>query len=184
MIMSRRLTGWIALIVLACTWPLAATVVVPADLAELTRDARAIARGHVGAVTGRWSDDRRTIETLVTLEVDRYLKGAFGATIDFRVPGGDLGRYRSIVVGAPQFAVGDQVVVFLGASGPMVPFVVGFNQGVYRIAANSSAEPVVTPPPLLPSAQAQAVVRGDAARRPMPLADFEARVVALVRSAQ
>ncbi len=112
------------------------------------------------------------------------MKGAFGATIDFRVPGGDLGRYRSIVVGAPQFAVGDQVVVFLGASGPMVPFVVGFNQGVYRIATNSSAEPVVTPPPLLPSAQAQAVVRGDAARRPMPLADFEARVVALVRSAQ
>jgi hypothetical protein len=182
--MFRKWTGWIALLVLAFTGPLAATVIVPADLAELTRDARAIARGHVAAVTGRWSDDRRTIETLVTLEVDRYLKGGLGETIDFRVPGGDLGRYRSIVDGAPEFAVGDRVVVFLGASGPMVPFIVGFNQGVYRIALDTGAVPVVTPPPMLPSAQARAVVRGDPARRPMPLADFEARVLALVRSAQ
>jgi hypothetical protein len=183
-IMFRKLGGWIGLMLLAFVRPLGATVIVPADLAELTRDARAIARGQVAAVTGRWSGDRRTIETVVTLEVDRYLKGALGPTIDFRVPGGDLGRYRSIVVGAPEFAVGDRVVVFLGASGPMVPFIVGFNQGVYRIAADSGGEPVVTPPPMLPSAEARPVVRGDAARRPTPLADFEARVIALARSVQ
>ncbi len=162
-----------------------ATLVISADLPELAHDARAIARGRVAAVTGRWTDDRRTIETIVTLEVERYLKGSFGSTIEFRVPGGDLGRYRSIVVGAPEFAPGDRVIVFLGASGPMVPYIVGFNQGVYRVAQNAERLEVVTPPPVMPAAVAPAaIVRGDPSRRPMPLADFEERVVSLVRSAR
>jgi hypothetical protein len=162
--------------------PLRATVIVPADLGELAHDARAIARGRVAAIAGRWTDDRRTIETIVTLEVDRYLKGALGPSIEFRVPGGDLGRYRSVVVGAPEFAVGDRVIVFLGASGPMIPFIVGFNQGVYRIVAGPDAAPMVTPPPILPSVGRQPLVRGAGSRRPLPLADFEERVVELARA--
>jgi hypothetical protein len=163
-----------------------ATVIVPVDLGELSRDAKAIARGRVSAVTGRWTDDRRTIETVVTLDVDRYLKGSFGSTIAFRVPGGVLGRYRSIVVGAPEFAVGDRVVVFLGANGPMVPFLVGFNQGVYRLlVAPDGSGWLVTPPPNLPSATVSTpVVRGDPSRRPQRLAEFEQRVVSLAKAAQ
>ena len=44
-----------------------------------------------------------------------------------------MGRYRSIFVGAPEFAVDQRVVVFLGARGPSVPYVLGLSQGVYRI---------------------------------------------------
>jgi hypothetical protein len=162
-----------------------ATLIVSADLAELSRDARAIARGRVVAVTGRWTDDRRTIETIVTLEVERYLKGSLGGTLEFRVPGGEFGRYRNIVVGAPEFAVGDRVIVFLGASGPMVPYIVGFNQGVYRIVSSAERVDVVTPPPILPTASSSAaIVRGDPARRPLPVPDFEERVIGLVRRAQ
>ena len=73
-----------------------ATVVVPADLGELSRDALAIARGRVVALDARWTDDRRRVETLVTLEAESYLKGALGPVVQFRVPGGRLGRYRSI----------------------------------------------------------------------------------------
>ncbi len=50
-----------------------ATVLVPADLGELSRDARAIARGRVARVEPRWTEDHRTIETIVSLEVDTYL---------------------------------------------------------------------------------------------------------------
>lgn len=172
-----------AVLVIAFATSARATVVVPADLGELSRDARAIARGRVAAVTGRWTDDRRTIETIVTLEVDRYLKGSLGGTLEFRVPGGELGRYRSVVVGAPGFSVGDRVIVFLGAKGPMVPYIVGFNQGVYRLVARADGSGwLVTPPPVLPSASGGGpVVRGDAARRPLPLADFEQRVAALAK---
>ena len=128
---------WVMVIILSLTVPAQATVLVGADLGELTRDARAIVRGRVVAVDAQWTADRRTIETLVTLEVERYLKGALGETVQFRVPGGIFGRFRSIVVGAPTFAVDDRVVVFLGAHGPSVPYVVGFSQGVFRIARSS-----------------------------------------------
>ena len=71
-----------------------ATVLVPTDLAELARDAQVIARGQVVAVDAQWTDDRRTIETVVTLEAESYLKGERGRTLQFKVPGGtmEIGR--------------------------------------------------------------------------------------------
>jgi len=35
----------------------------------------------------------RSIDTLVTLDVAEYLKGSWGSPLQFRVPGGELGRY-------------------------------------------------------------------------------------------
>jgi len=157
-----------------------ATTLVPADLGELSRDALAIVRGRVVKVDGRWTDDRRGIETIVTLDVDEYLKGTLGPTVQFRVPGGLLGRFRSIVAGAPRFAVDDRVVVFLGAKGPMIPYLVGFSQGLYRVVRDPAFRDAwrVTPP--VPAADAPAsVARGDASRVPLPLDVFEARVRAL-----
>src|SRR5436190_15443077 len=166
--------------------PAAATTLVPADLGELARDARAIVRGRVVAVDARWADDHRSIETLVTVDVERYLKGAWGGTVQFRVPGGELGRYRSIFVGAPEFAVDGRVILFLGTHGPGVPHLLGLSQGVFRMArAADNSGWVVTPPPLFPAtATATPVVRGDVSRRPLALADFEDRVRALAGGAQ
>jgi hypothetical protein len=162
-----------------------ATTIVPADLGELSRDAVAIARGRVADVRSQWTEDRGTVETIVTLEVESYLKGALGSTVRFRVPGGELGRFRTVVVGAPDFAVDQRVVVFLGAHGPTVPHIVGFNQGVFRVvrAADDSGW-VVTPPPNVAGASTVRIVRGDPARRPVPLADFEERVRALAGDAR
>jgi hypothetical protein len=179
--------SWIACALLVVTAATArATVIVPADLGELSRDALAIVRGRVAAVDARYTEDRGTIETIVTLEVESYLKGALGQVVRFRVPGGELGRYRSIVVGAPEFAVDQRVVVFLGAHGPSVPHLVGFSQGVFRLVrARDGSGWIVTPPAMLPAAGAAvAVVRGDLTRRPLPLADFEQRVRALAGGAR
>ena len=109
---ERMRTGTLIVccMLLALTLPVRATLIVPADLGELSRDARAIVRGRVAALDAQWTEDRGTIETIVTLEVEHYIKGAFGPTLRFRVPGGDLGRFRSIVVGAPEFAVDERVV--------------------------------------------------------------------------
>jgi len=156
-----------------------ATVLVPADLGELSRDARAIVRGRVVALDPRWSDDRRSIETIVTLEAEAYLKGAFGQTVQFRVSGGTLGRFRSITVGAPEFTLDERVVVFLGAAGPTVPHVLGMNQGVFRVVQTSGGWTVTPPSALSPVSGSVRIVRGDTSRRPMALADFEQRVRAL-----
>ena len=129
------------------------------------------------------SDSRRSIDTIVTLEVEQYLKGSFGSTLQFRVPGGELGRFRSVVVGAPEFAADDRVVVFLGARGPSVPYVLGLSQGVFRVVRGDDGW-AVTPPPVFPATSGNTpLVRGSASRRPMPLADFEQRVRALARGA-
>ena len=166
--------------------PARATVLIPADLGELSRDALAIARGRVAAIDTQWTEDRGTIETIVTLEVESYLKGSLGAMLRFRVPGGELGRFRSIVVGAPEFAVDQRVVVFLGARGPSVPYVLGLNQGVFRVSrAADNAGWFVTSPVLLPAAGAASrVVRGDPSRRALALDDFEHTVRTLAGGAK
>ena len=171
-------------LLLASSRPARATVIVPADLGELARDARAIVRGRVMALDPRWTEDRRTIETIVTLEVEGYLKGALGQTLLFCLPGGELGRFRSITVGAPEFSVDERIVVFLGANGPSIPHVLGLNQGVFRVV-RVAAGWVVTPSLAVPSpAGPVRIVRGDASRRPVPLTDFEQRVRALVAGPQ
>lgn len=167
------------MVLLGLPGPAHATTIVPADLGELSRDARVIVVGRVMSMEEQWAVDRRAIDTLVTLHVDTYLKGDFGPAVQFRIPGGRVGRLRSIVIGAPTFAINERVVVFLGARGPRVPYVVGLSQGVFRVWRDGAGWRVL-PPPVAPIAgQAAPMVRGDLARQPMPLADFERRVRAL-----
>jgi len=173
-----RLSALLRLAAVTCAIvPAHATVLLPAELGDLSREAWAIARGTVVAVEARWTDDRRRVETIVTLEAESSLKGALGATVQFRVPGGRLGRYRNIVLGAPEFAVGQRVVVFLGARGPRLPYLVGLGQGVFRLAPRDGGW-MVTPPAVLPGAGTAPtrIVRGDPARRAVPLEDFEREV--------
>ena len=169
------------LLLLLQALPARATVLIPADLGELSRDALAIARGRVAALDAQWTEDRGTIETIVTLEVESYLKGSLGLTLRFRGPGGELGRFRSIVVGAPELAVDQHVVVFLGARGPSVPHVLGLNQGVFHVArAADNSGWLVTSPVMWPATAGNArVVRGDPSRRALALGDFEQTVRAL-----
>jgi hypothetical protein len=159
-IMTAVFTGCLAL-------HAAATTLVPTDVAEMSREARAIALGRVVTMEARWSADRRRIETLVTLQTEAYLKGSLGGSLRFLLPGGELGRFRSIVVGAPQLAVGQDIVVFLGARDPGVPFILGFNQGLFRVAASNGVRVVKPAGPALRLEGEQAV---------MPLEQFARRV--------
>jgi hypothetical protein len=166
----------LVLLLVTLAVPLGATVLIPTDLAELSRDADLIARGRVIATEARWSGDWRTIETLVTLESEAYLKGAAGPVVQFRVPGGQIGRYRRIFVGAPVFLVGQRVLVFLGDRAVGPPYPLGLSQGVFRIAAGS-ADWVITPTAMLPAERLpQTIGIGDTSLRQMRLEDFETYV--------
>ena len=157
-----------------------ATVLVPADLGDLVRGSQAIVHGRVVDVTAEWADGRRRIDSLVTIEAEQYLKGDFGERVTFRVPGGRIGRYRSVMVGAPSFAEGDEVVLFLGASGPSIPYVLGLSQGVFRVIEDPQTNArLVVPPPVVAGVDVQPVRRGDSGRRPMPLDRFADEVRAL-----
>lgn len=155
-----------------------ATVVVPLDLKKLAGNAEVILHGRVIALSPQWASDRQGIDTLVTVQVTSYLKGNFGAQITFRVPGGKIGRLRSVRVGAPVFHEGEEVIVFLAATGPVFPHIVGFNQGVYRVTVDKASGTRFVTSPILAGEVTTPIpiVRGDPSRKPVPLEQFEAQV--------
>jgi hypothetical protein len=174
--MQRRRIAMIAMFVLAAASVVRTTVLVPVDVATLAREARTIARGSVVRVESQWTADRRGMETIVMLQVESSLKGSSGHTVRFRVAGGQLGRYRHLVVGAPVFGVGQRVVVFLSAEGAALPHVLGFNQGVFRVASQAGQLMVMPPPSMSRGALPARIVRGDRSRRAMALGDFEREI--------
>lgn len=163
---------------------LRATVLLPAEFREIVNGADIIAYGRVVETSVEQGDDRKRVETVVTFQVGTYLKGGPGDTLVFKVPGGTVGRYRNVLVGAPQFAVGDEAVLFLNSRGRETPSVFGLNQGVFRVALDAATRRRMVTPPLLARGEApEPVIRGAAARRPLPLETFGAQVRAVLDGA-
>jgi hypothetical protein len=177
---SRRL-GAVLVVVLAIALgpPAAATIVVSLDLAQLVQGADIVAYGRVVDVFSVRVDGRSS-DTLVTLAPSALLKGEASGDIVFRVPGGEVGRYRTVVVGAPVLHVNDEVVVFLAGQAPRVPHVVGFSQGVLPIMRDEARRPIVLAPPVADGVGDQRVVRGAAPARVMLLSAFADDVRAMV----
>jgi len=162
-------------IVLLAALPAAAraTVLVPIEFRELVTISSTIVHGRVMDVRAEWVDGRRAVDTFVTVEADEYFKGGPGETVVVRVPGGEMGRYRTIFVGAPEFQRGDEVVLFLRGNPARGAFIVGLSQGAFRVAPDRTGRRVVTAPVLMGAPdQREAVVRGDIARRPLPVDSF------------
>ena len=126
------LTGWL----IGCL-PAHATVIVPADLPTLARDSELIVRGRVLQIRSQMTGGPRTIESLVTLQVTEVVKGTPGSTVTVRIPNGQVGRYRRVMIGAPEFTEGEEVVLFLRWRAPELPTVFGLNLGVYRVKAGT-----------------------------------------------
>ncbi|MBI2187859.1 MAG: hypothetical protein HYU37_12210 [Acidobacteria bacterium] len=151
----------VALAVLLCVAvvsPASATVLLPADFETVVSESVLIVYGRVVDVRSAVSAPPRGIETFVTVAVVDALKGSPGPRVMFRVPNGQVGRYRRVLVGAPEFEEGDEVVVFLDGRPPAVPALFGLNQGVYRVARHQGAPTVV--------------MREGAARGPLALTAF------------
>jgi hypothetical protein len=162
-----------------------ATVLLPADFVTIVTGSPIIVHGRVSDVRSFVTGPRRTIESVVTLTVIDTLKGTPAPTLTFRVPNGQVGRYRRVVVGAPEFDPGDEVVVFLQARAPSIPSLFGLSQGVYRVVRDRNAQAIVTPPPVMArGAGAERVVRGDPVRQPMPMAAFAREVRAALERAR
>ncbi len=159
-----------------------ATVVLPVDFKQLTSRATVIVRGRVVSLNSQWGAQGRGIETMVTVEISHSLKGDVAGEVTFRVPGGKIGRFRAVTVGAPVFHEGDEVIVFVEGNSPEIPRIVGFNQGVYRVSVDRTSGARVVMPPLLSAnaATPTTIVRGDPSRKPIPVEQFEARVRAML----
>lgn len=132
--------------------------------------------GRVTEVRSQRTADRRFIESVVSVEVLRGMKGTAGESIAFTIPGGQVGRYLNVIPGAPTFESGDLAVFFLTAQGPRLPITTGLTQGIYRVRRDASSGEMMVVPPAVETGR---IVRGDVKRRPVPLATFEGAVKAV-----
>jgi hypothetical protein len=164
----------ITAVLAALAVPMSAMVVLPAEFSEMVTSSELVVRGRVVGIRPQLVGDRRTIETVITVAVLDALKGQPGETVYFRVPGGQIGRYRRFMVGAPEFVSGEEVVLFLKGRPPVVPFPFGLSQGVYRVVRDADGRSLVTPPAVAEGAGR--VVRGDPSRRPLELSVFASQV--------
>ena len=176
------------LVIAAACWLAAparmtATVLLPAEFTTVVTESALIVHGRVTDVTARLVGPRRTIESLVTLEVIDGLKGVSTHTVTFRVPNGQVGRYRRMLVGAPEFVEGDEVFVFLRGRAPAVPSLFGLSQGVYRVA-RTGGRAIVAAPVMARGGSAERVVRGDPARTPIDASLFAREVRAVLGRAR
>jgi len=170
-------------VLMAMTAGVRATVEVPVEFGEMVLGSQLVVHGRVIDVRSQQTGDRRSIETIVTLAVTDALKGRPGADVTFRLPGGEVGRYRRLMVGVPRFTAGDEVVVFLRGRTPVLPTVFGLSQGLFRVARGADGRALVAPAPLsAPATGAERVVRGDPARRPVALDVFARDVRARVEA--
>lgn len=174
-LMRARL--WVCVAVLAAAPRVGAVTVLPIGFSELVNQSASVVYARVSDVRARWTDDRHGIESFVTVDVMTAFKGPGVETLTFTVPGGQVGRYINLIPGAPAFARGDLVVLFLTSSGARIPTPTGFSQGIYRVMADARTGTMVVVPPIVGATDAgPAIVRGDPQRRPLSLPAFEAAV--------
>lgn len=163
--------------------PLAATVLLPADFNDIVSGSQIIVHGRVVDVRAEWTNDRAQIESYVTVVPSSFYRGSPTASVTFRVPGGQVGRYKQVTVGAPQFVPGEEAIVFLRASGPTVPQVFGLSQGVFRVRLDSRTgrRTVILPILMARGTATERVSRGARVRQPLAIDAFAAQLRATLQ---
>lgn len=177
--MSARPASVAAALVLAMAlWatPIDAVMVVPMTFEQLVAESVAVVYARVASLRGQWTADRRSIDSLVTLEPLRYFKGDLGEHVLMRIPGGEAGGVVNVIPGAPVVREGDLLVLFLGGRGPAIPSPLGLTQGVFRVFREAGSGAVRVSPPPLKASPAGRILRGAAERRSLTLDAFAAAV--------
>jgi autotransporter translocation and assembly factor TamB len=161
-----------------CVWlavgPVSATVVVPAAFSQIVADAALIVRGTVTDV--RAIVTAEGVESIATVAVQAVLKGDGAAFVSVRVPGGTIGRYRRVMVGAPTLRAGQQAVFFLSRGVDFGWRPIALSSGIARVEQDAASRRAVVRTPMLvsPSSGARRVARGNTS--PLAVDEFEALV--------
>jgi hypothetical protein len=165
---------------------------VPLSVEDMTKQADAVVRGKVLRQQAAWDDKHQRIYTTTDLEVLEPIHNPAQVphTIQVRSLGGEVDGIGMAVAGTTQFAVGEEVVLFLRKD-PQVGSafqVIGMNQGKFHIERESKGR-VIAVPTLEGIALARPGVDGvirpeeqSSAPPRIPLDDLRQKVVAIART--
>lgn len=124
----------IAAALLLCAAPLAATQIIPVTLAEMEKASDIIVHAKVTGKTMAWDDERRVIWTHYDLAPIEFLKGQSNGPLRVSEPGGTDGQVEMKVPGAPEYKIGEEVVVFLEPTDIGYHRTCGWTQGKFQVS--------------------------------------------------
>lgn len=110
-----------------------ATTFMYKDFDALVADADAVVSGTVANISYARGPDKNLYSFIALHKVD-VVEGSYAArSVTLRMTGGEDGDKRQGIVGAPEFAVGDDVILFVWGNGEYDMPMVGGPQGVFRV---------------------------------------------------
>src|SRR5262245_26266422 len=122
--MKRSVLVLLALLVASA--PLAASTFVAMTPQQLVAQSSAVIQGDVLKVTSFWSPSGRIIVTEAMVRVTDTILGDAPSVVVLRTFGGDVGSYRVVAEGFPQFEVGQRVVLYLQSQADGTAEVTGY----------------------------------------------------------
>ena len=172
-----------------------AMIVVPPTFSELVAEAETVVRGVVTEQRSEEFDSPqgRGIRTLVTLRVERVLKGKPTETITLTLLGGTVGRRTLRIDGMPTFRVGDRQLVFVAGNGRVFCPVVASGHGRFHVqrdattgrefVARDNGRPLMSKEEIGTSLSTPQVgVRVTPGSIGIALADFESQITSAITS--
>ena len=135
----------LAVVLLTASVPANAATVEAMTLEEMAQRADFIFVGRAVDSRADWNVQRTRIYTYTTFQVERFIKGGTGGgsgeeQVTLRLWGGELGPMRSIVPGTPQFAPGEEVLLFCVGSGARIPTLLGLALGKFTLTRDDAGE--------------------------------------------
>ena len=135
----------LAVVILTASVPANAATVEAMTLEEMAQRADFIFVGRAVDSRADWNVQRTRIYTYTTFQVERFIKGGTGGgsgekQVTLRLWGGELGPMRSIVPGTPQFAPGEEVLLFCVGSGARIPTLLGLALGKFTLTRDDAGE--------------------------------------------
>ena len=114
-----------------------ATLVPALSLEGLIDQSEIIVHGRVASSWAAWDSGHKYIWTHYRIEVLDPLLGNLGANVVVSEPGGSLDGLTMRISGAPDYAVGEEAVVFLYRTPIGYLRATGFGQGKYTVTLRS-----------------------------------------------
>lgn len=80
------------------------------------------------------------IYTTYRFQVTEQMKGSASGTFELSVPGGDYGKLRQNIPGAPRLLAGKEYVVFVWTSKSGINHIIGLSQGLFDLRTDPSGD--------------------------------------------